>query len=61
MGNTHFFSDIGALIYWIFIKFCQSKLNDEMSEKYKNRNLTTYGLFNLLILILIILFFLYFN
>lgn len=47
MGNTHFFADIGALIYWILIKFCQSKLYDEMSEKYKNRNLITNGLFNL--------------
>lgn len=61
MGNTHFFADIGALIYWILIKFCQSKLYDEMSEKYKNRNLITNGLFNLLILILIIMLFLYYN
>jgi hypothetical protein len=55
MPNTQFYNDMGAIIWWIFFKFCQSNVNDEMAEKNKVRNLIVAGLFNLLFPLLIIL------
>jgi len=57
MPNTQFYADMGAIVWWIFFKFCQSKLTDEMAEKKKVRNLIVAGLLNFLIPILIIIFF----
>jgi len=57
MPNTQFYADMGAIVWWIFFKFCQSKLTDEMAEKNKVRNLIVAGLLNFLIPILIIIFF----
>jgi hypothetical protein len=47
---------MGAIIWWIFFKFCQSKLQDEMVEKNKVRNLIVAGSFNYLVALLIVLF-----
>lgn len=55
MPNTQFYADMGAIIWWIFFKFCQSKLTDEMAEKNKVRNLIVAGSFNFLLPLLIIL------
>lgn len=57
MATTHFYSYKGAIIYWILFKFCQSKLNDEMSEKNKVRNLIVAGVFNFSIVIILFLIF----
>jgi len=57
MPNTQFYADMGAIVWWIFFKFCQSKLTDEMAEKNKVLNLIVAGLLNFLIPILIIIFF----
>jgi L-asparagine transporter-like permease len=59
MGTSQFYTYMGAIIYWILIKFCQSKLRDEMSEKNNFRNLILAGVFNFLVTLLIILFFVY--
>ena len=56
MPNTQFYADMGAIILWIFFKFCQSKLQDEMAEKNKVRNLIVAGSFNFLLALLIVLF-----
>jgi len=57
MPTTQFYADMGAIIWWIFFKFCQSNVMDEMAEKNKVRNLIVAGLLNFLIPILIIIFF----
>ena len=56
MGTSQFYIYMGAIIYWILFKFCHSRLKDEMCEKNKVRNLIVAGLFNLLIVLLIIMF-----
>ncbi|MEY2923247.1 MAG: hypothetical protein RL108_1873 [Bacteroidota bacterium] len=33
------FSDFGGLIWWILIKFCKTKLEDEQNKKYWARNI----------------------
>lgn len=35
MGNAQFYEGIGVTIYWVLIKFCRTKLSEEMSEKKK--------------------------
>jgi len=34
-----FFTDLGGLLWWIFIRFCKTDLDEEQSEKYQARNL----------------------
>ena len=49
---------VGGLLWWIFIKFCQSKLADEQSIDNKNRNLFFLMFVNFAIVIsLFILFY----
>jgi hypothetical protein len=56
MPTTQFYADMGAIIWWIFFKFCQSHVMDEMAEKNKVRNLIVAGSFNFLLALLIVLF-----
>jgi hypothetical protein len=56
MPTTEFYADMGAIIWWIFFKFCQSNVMDEMAEKNKVRNLIVAGSFNFLLALLFVLF-----
>ena len=32
-------ADIGGFLWWVFIKFCQSKLEEEQTKEYWARNI----------------------
>ncbi len=58
--NSEFYNLIGGFYFWLFIKFCQTKLSEEQDNKYRSRNLFTAFLINLLIIILICFIFIKF-
>jgi len=51
---TDFYNQLGGFLWWILIKFCQTKLLDETSEINKVRNLLFISLFNFIFLFLLI-------
>ena len=37
-----FISYLGGTVYWIFIKFCKTNLEDELKFENKERNILTF-------------------
>ena len=54
--NASFYNLLGGFYWWIFIKFCQTKLKEEQADKNRIRNLTFVSILNILLIISIILF-----
>jgi hypothetical protein len=37
--NYLFFSDFGGFIWWVFIKFCSTRLEEEQAKEKESRNI----------------------
>ena len=52
-----FYNLQGGLYWWLFIRFCQTKLKDEQAEINKSRNLIFVSLLNMLLLVIAMILF----
>lgn len=51
-----FHADLGALGWWILIKFCKTKLSDEQANENRRRNLFFLSFINIIIISIITIF-----
>lgn len=58
--KADFYNLLGGIYWWIFIKFCQTKLKEEQADKNRIRNLIFVSFLNIMFIISIILFFTYY-
>jgi hypothetical protein len=57
---SDFYNLLGGFYWWLLVKFCQTKLKEEQAQVNKIRNLIFVFLMNILLIITIVLFFIYF-
>lgn len=50
-------SDIGGLLWWFFIKFCKTRLEDEQSKDKWSRNIFFFLIILLVITFIVVKFF----
>ena len=54
--KTDFYNLLGGFYWWLFVKFCQTKLADEQNEINKVRNLVFVSFVNIIIIVFIIIY-----
>ena len=54
MPNSKGYTDVGAFLWWLFIKQCRTKLTDEQQEINRDRNFIIFFISSFLIAFIVL-------